>query len=157
MNSKIHRQTLDRFKQLRVVWTAFATHRLKPLGVVPNQSLFLRTLRLMEPCSLADISASTHIDPAAVVRLADSLTVKGWIVRQEHPTDRRRWRVCLSPGGRKMALKFNAIHDDILGELLSPLTGDELARFNDILEKLWVPHNPVKTGEPKKQPKRKKP
>jgi len=158
INSDLTRQAAERFKLLRVHWTAFAARRLRPLGIVPNQAVFLRTLHDLGPCSLSEIAAGTHIDPAAVVRLADSLTERGWVARQEHPTDRRRWRVCLSPGGNKMAQKCNAIFEVLHREIFSPLTAEELARFNDLLGKLWTPHDPDKPGsEPKQTKKRTKP
>jgi DNA-binding MarR family transcriptional regulator len=151
--SQERRRTVEQFGRLKRAWNVFAIQRLKPLRIAPKQSMFLRTLNQLGPCSLSDIASHTFTDPAAVVRLADVLTARGWIVRQEHPSDRRCWTVSLSPKGRLLAVKLDALFTDITKQLLSPLDSQELRQFNRLVEKLLTHHLTDKTG--KKTPKRK--
>jgi DNA-binding MarR family transcriptional regulator len=140
------RRTVEQFGRMKRAWNVFAIQHLKPFGVAPKQSMFLRTLHQLGPCSLSDIASHTFTDPAAVVRLADVLTTRGWIVRQSHPSDRRCWTVRLSPRGKQLVVKLDLMFTRITQELLSPLDANELKQFNQLLEKLLASHLPENHG-----------
>lgn len=148
INSTDRRRLIERFKRLKCAWSQHVLQSLKPYGVVPNQSAFLRGLHALGPSSLTEIASHTHIDPAATVRLADSLTERGWVKRLEDPTDRRRWRVCLTASGAALAKKLDVQYDRNLSLLLAPLDARELAHFQRILETLLEPFAVPKAPAP---------
>jgi len=139
MNDADLRRTLERFGRLRRSWNLLVIQQLKPLGVAPQQSLFLRTLRQLGPCSLASIASHSFTDPAANVRLADVLVKRGWIVRREDPRDRRRWTVHLSRAGGRRVVQIDRIIARNVRKALSPLNLRELRQFDRLLTKLLLP------------------
>ncbi len=48
----------------------------------------------------SDLGHVLGIARSGVVQLVDSLTTRGWLVRQAHRTDARAWTLLLTPAGR---------------------------------------------------------
>ena len=118
-----------------------AVHSLKPLGVGPKQASILRHMKRLTPsCCLVDLSKSTASDPAAVGRIVDGLVRKGWIKPAPASPDRRRREVSLTPEGRRMADRADAIFmqvDRVMAATLSIEDGRSLTHLlNSMAERL---------------------
>ena len=129
-------EALKQIGYLRRGLNLMATQRLKPLGLGPKQGMLLLHLARHSKCSLADLSKATVTDPAATSRAIDSLIRKGWVEQREHPSDKRRWELVLTPRGRKMVKRVDTVYCEIGDEVVEALSGPEKKLFLTLLKKL---------------------
>lgn len=83
-----------------------------------------------------DLAASIGIEGPSLVRLLDTLVVKGLIERSEDATDRRAKLLCLTPEGQ---LLVSRIHETVMAlesELLSPFSDNEISQLSDLILRL---------------------
>ena len=112
---------LDSYRRFRRTVNLLAVKEFKPLGLGTKQASLLRHLGELGQCSHADLARLTSTDPAATGRILDELIRRGLVSRAEHPTDRRRWVLSLSPEGRALAVKIQACFVNMAGEMAAPL------------------------------------
>lgn len=82
---------------------------------------------------LADRCAS---DPRTIGTMIDRLEAKGWVERQAHPSDRRKWLVCLTSEGRTCHGELRKNSEEIRSTLRGSLTADELQVVLTALDKM---------------------
>ena len=80
-----------------------------------------------------DLAASIGIEGPSLVRLIDTLVIKGLIQRLEDGTDRRAKQLCLTPEGQLVVARIREIVTILDNELLSPFSDSEVARFEQFI------------------------
>ncbi len=113
-----------------------SSHRLKALELNPIQGGFIRHLAREGKLSQAEISRLSGCDPAATGKTIDCLIKHRWIVKHDHPTDRRRSVITLSPKGKKADAKVIKHFASASKEILSPLSQSEVKVFSALLDKI---------------------
>lgn len=88
------------------------------------------------PLSLRDVSRRGAIDKAQVSRLLPGLIDRGYVVRDPHPTDRRRASLRLTDAGRKLYEEIRIVGRQRQAWLVEELTGEERAMLVDSLDRL---------------------
>ena len=78
------------------------------------------------------LGATTPAASKAVARLAR----RGLVERVGAPNDRRVWRLRLTPRGRRLLQRHQAVHREVLGRLFGRCKPDSLERAVNMLEKL---------------------
>ncbi|HEX2054250.1 MAG TPA: MarR family transcriptional regulator, partial [Actinomycetota bacterium] len=78
---------------------------LAPLGLTMRQFAVLRTLSSNEGLSQAAVSERLRIDASSLVQVLDDCQKKQWVERRPSPSDRRRYAVHLTAGGRRMLVR----------------------------------------------------
>jgi len=134
-------ESVGRFK--RAV-NLLAVKELKPLGFGTKQASVLRYLAAHGHCSHADLARHTITDPAAAGRIVDSLIHRGLIARKEHPSDRRRWMLSLTPQGLKAADRIAAVFKGMAAVLAAPLKPRERLELVAALDKITASLSPKK-------------
>ena len=76
-----------------------------------------------------DLAASIGIEGPSIVRLIDTLVMKGLVQRSEDGTDRRAKLLCLTAEGRLTVARIREIVTLLENELLSPFNDAEIAQF----------------------------
>jgi len=76
-----------------------------------------------------DLAASIGIEGPSLVRLIDTLVIKGLLQRSEDGTDRRAKLLCLTPEGQVVVARIREIVELLENELLSPFSDMEITRF----------------------------
>ncbi|MBW2477465.1 MAG: MarR family transcriptional regulator [Deltaproteobacteria bacterium] len=89
-----------------------------------------KTLRMKELAEKLGVTTGT------LTVTVDRLEQKGLIERQPHETDRRSYRVILTPSGKKYFAKHHEYHVKLTEEIVSALTPEELECFNAVLGKV---------------------
>lgn len=79
------------------------------LGVSPGELLALAHLSLNGALGPTDLTRRLHMTTGAMTAMLDRLAEGGFIVREPHPTDRRRVRVRLTATGRDRV--FSQVHE----------------------------------------------
>lgn len=85
------------------------------------------------PCALKDLAARMHLDPSTVVGVVDRLVVKGLLVRNPDPADRRRVSLAATKAGEEIVR--SAPHP-AQGHLLAGLEALDLTRVEELHESL---------------------
>ena len=76
------------------------------------------------------------IDPRNLVPILDHLETRGLIDRGEHPRDRRRHAVRLTPAGRKQLAALAQVGAEAEADFLRPLNKQERRELHSLLTKL---------------------
>lgn len=147
-------EIIESFGRFRRAVNLLLVQELKPLGLGSKQASMLRYLAAHRRCSHADLARHTITDPAATGRIVDTLVRRGLVLRAEHPSDRRRWMLSLTPQGRQAADKIASVFKGMAGVLASPLGPRERMELVATLDKIsdsLVPKTPntkLKKGRP---------
>lgn len=129
-------QLLETFGRLRRALNLHYTQTVRPLGIGAKQAALIRLLDKKGTASLAELSRWTLTDPAATTRAVNVLLKRGLVRQTEHPTDKRRWQMALSPAGKKAATQVHRTYGELAQRVASALTGSERKTFMEILLKL---------------------
>lgn len=68
-----------------------------------------------------------------MVRLIDTLVIKGLVQRSEDSTDRRAKLLCLTPEGQLIVARIKEIVTALENELLSSFSDSDIARFGQFI------------------------
>ena len=91
-----------------------------------------------------DLAASIGIEGPSLVRLIDTLVIKGLIQRLEDGTDRRAKQLCLTPEGQLVVARIREIVTILDNELLSPFSDSEISRVAEVIFRLESTVNDVR-------------
>ena len=82
-----------------------------------------------EPSVIAD---SLRVPRQKVTRVLDSLEKKGYVIRKEHPTDRRRIYASLLPEGETIARELIELETSYSDDVLASFTPEEIGQYRDL-------------------------
>jgi DNA-binding MarR family transcriptional regulator len=106
-----------------------------------GQVIVLTIVGNRDGLSIKDIAESMHISGSAATQLVDSLVRAGLLAREVDPNDRRIMRISLTDEGKSRLEKFRKARLEAMGEILSPLSRQELETFRNLLRKI-IASNP---------------
>jgi MarR family transcriptional regulator for hemolysin len=109
----LHRQACDRAMRQARISLSLAW----PLLLIKRRGGYLRQRVL---------AALVGADPASMGRSVDRLAAMGWVERADDPTDRRAWRVTLTPAGQDVSTRLEGILVALHEELLADAGEDEI-------------------------------
>lgn len=91
----------------------FAQRRLTEAGmdITIDQWLVLNTIATDGQVSQLEIAEKVFKDAASVTRIIDLLIKKGYLLRQSHPVDRRRFTLELTPEGTALVKQVAKISE----------------------------------------------
>ncbi|MEZ5824829.1 MAG: MarR family transcriptional regulator [Geminicoccaceae bacterium] len=103
--------------------------RMREAGVdlTPVQFAALHAISVKPGIDQATIAATIAYDRATIGGVIDRLEAKGLVERKVSRRDRRAREVGLSEAGRALLDRVRPIVDDLQGDILSGLDGDEQA------------------------------
>lgn len=91
-----------------------------------------------------DLAASVGIEGPSLVRLIDTLVVKGLILRSEDATDRRAKLLCLTPEGKLVVAQIREIVTLLENELLGSFDENQISQFGQFILSLESAVNSVR-------------
>lgn len=109
-----------------------------------NQYTTLSILVARPGLTNAQLARRALVSPQAMNQAINALIKQGFVERQPHPTNRRKLRVTLTPAGKVMLGKVEAIIDQAEDKILQRLGDSErvdLQRNLRILAQLESPHD----------------
>jgi DNA-binding MarR family transcriptional regulator len=118
------------------IWNSSRTF-FAPWGVGPSQFNILNLLR-DKPDGLSQVELSRQLimHRSNVTGLVDRLEEKGWVRRREHPSDRRAYRVVLSPAGAALLKKITPEYYRAAEEVWGDLPVARVAQLRTSLEEV---------------------
>lgn len=108
-------------------WRRAADLGLRPFDLTEATWLpLVHIARAPSPPRQKDLAASMSLDGSSVVRLLDNLEAAGLIQRKEGERDRRAKIITLTPRGRAIADKVEAVARRIRGDALAGLSDRDI-------------------------------
>lgn len=105
--------------------------------ITVDQWVVLQQLEREEGLSQLDIARSTFKDAPTITRIIDLLCKKGLTQRSPDPEDRRRFRVELTPAGRRKIEKVLPVVKNFRREAWQGLSDAEVDRLVATLNKIF--------------------
>ncbi|NJP89457.1 winged helix-turn-helix transcriptional regulator [Nonomuraea sp. FMUSA5-5] len=90
------------------------------------------------PAAQREVGDRLGLDPSDMVRLMDGLIVAGLSERDRDPADRRRYRLSLTPEGRRAFERARELVERVERETLAPLTRAERERLRELVTKIFT-------------------
>jgi DNA-binding MarR family transcriptional regulator len=109
---------------------------LAPFDVTAPQWALMQTLAQLEAATVVTLAGWLGVDVGAASRLIDRLEDKRLVARRRSQADGRIAEVALTASGRALVPKLVAQVEQVLGELLRPLSADETRQLNALLRRL---------------------
>jgi MarR family transcriptional regulator for hemolysin len=124
-------------------WRRAADLRLQPYDLTEAAWLPLVHIgRFAEPPRQKDLAASMYVDNSSVVRLLDNLEKAGLIQRKEGE-DRRAKIILLTPRGRAIADKVEAVARRVRQDALAGLSDKDIETTIRVLDHIYTALEPV--------------
>ncbi|WP_291549296.1 MarR family transcriptional regulator [Bosea sp. (in: a-proteobacteria)] len=102
-------------------------------GTTRAQWGVLARLRRQEGLNQAALAEQMDLQPISLARLLDRLQAQSLIERREDLSDRRAYRLYLTPEGRKLVNDLDTVRTQIADELLGDVTDKALLAALDLL------------------------
>lgn len=126
---------------LRRLWDNPETRRwlARQLGEHVELSLY-RTLRAIEhapdPAGVREVAEHLGVSESGTSRLVDQAVLRGYVVRETSPEDRRRTVLTLTPEGAALLARATEARTALLARLTSDWSPDEVATLAHLLDRL---------------------
>lgn len=104
--------------------------------LTPNQMHAIEIIGHEKSLRMKELAEKLGVTTGTLTVTVDRLEQKGLIERHPHETDRRSYRVILTPDGEKHFAKHHEFHIKLTEEIVSVLTPEELQNFEKILGKV---------------------
>ncbi len=119
------------------------TERLQPLGLRPKHFALLNLIGLDEGCSQQQLGERLALEPSGLVKTIDELERQGIVERRRDPSDRRRYALHLTDGGKAKLTQARQAAAQRADELLAPLNKSELQVLHDLLRRIAAAEDPT--------------
>jgi DNA-binding MarR family transcriptional regulator len=120
-----------------------AERPLEQMGLTGREYIALAVLQSDAPTSQAELARMCGLLPAQLVAVIDELERDGLAERRRDDADRRRSVVRLTPKGRRLLARGDALAARIEDELLGHLDPGQRARLQDVLRQALEPSWPL--------------
>ena len=111
---------------------------LREEGVGTAEIDLIHALRHDPGCTQAKLAQTLHADKAAIARRTKNLEAKGYLVRQDDPTDRRSQRLFPTPKAETLKASKAEVEAAFYEYLTAGLTEEEKATFAALLDRLYI-------------------
>ena len=103
---------------------------------LPRFDLMAQLARFPDGLKMGELSQRMMVSGGNITGITDQLEKEGMVERMTLPTDRRVWRVRLTPKGSEAFAAMAKVHEDWIVELMNDLTSDEQHLLHSMLGKL---------------------
>jgi DNA-binding MarR family transcriptional regulator len=128
---------IRRAQQLAV---SFFMEETECFDITPVQFAILNALIDDPGEDQVTLAARVAFDPATFGSVIGRLEVKGWVIRQADPEDRRRKLLWITTDGAKLAMKMKPAVTKAQKRIVAPLTSAEQEQLGVLLAKLVAGH-----------------
>ena len=116
--------------------TSRVRRAIGPLGLSTQQFIALSQLRLLGEASQTELADAAGIDRSNFGTIANDLCERGFVVRDRHERDRRRYVLRLSSSGEQLLRRCDGVIDAANDDLLGPLDDAQRAQLHALLRLL---------------------
>jgi DNA-binding MarR family transcriptional regulator len=119
--------------------------RARDIGVTRTQWQVLTTLLRHEGVNQGGLAELLDVEPITVCRMVDRLQEAALVERRADPTDRRSWRLFLTPRAHDLIAQLRPLANAMIEEALTGIDDGERDRLRDLLDKIRdnLSHRPL--------------
>lgn len=117
------------------LWARYFEYRIEALRITFSEARVLALLKRHPGIRQAHLAKLSRLTPMTLARIVQSMEKICWLERRPDATDRRVWRLFLTPGSRSALTKIERIDATIHREAVSGLSPDERAALMRLLGK----------------------
>ncbi|MBX3604965.1 MAG: MarR family transcriptional regulator [Piscinibacter sp.] len=103
---------------------------------LPRFDLLAQLEREPGGLTMGELSARMMVTGGNVTGIVDQLEGEGLVVRNEHPSDRRAFRVQLTPAGRRQFRRMAAVHEGWIVDLFEGWSPTQKTQVHELLATL---------------------
>lgn len=103
---------------------------------LPRFDLLAQLDREPEGLSMGELSVRMMVTGGNVTGIVDQLEGEGLVVREDHPSDRRAFRVRLTPAGRRQFRRMASVHEAWIVELFDGWSATQKTQVHGLLATL---------------------
>lgn len=119
------------------IWRAIIDRRLAPEGLTQTRWVTLYHLwRLGDNQPQRELARIIGVEAPSLVRTLDQLAEQGLIERRPGEFDRRTKHIFLTQAATPLLERIEAEVSDVMSEMLSGLSADEIAQFTTLLTRI---------------------
>jgi DNA-binding MarR family transcriptional regulator len=98
----------------RATWAMnnFVNRMLKESGLADISVAYLAVLQALwdkDGWNISDLGDRAHLEKSTMTSLIDRMEGAGLLRREDHPTDRRAYRICLTARGKELEEKLDQV------------------------------------------------
>lgn len=112
------------------------TRALDNTDVKPNQAYFLLAIA-EKPClSQEELTREVFVDKATTARSIKQLMLRGYVTRKKDPSDKRVYRLALTPRGTGLVEKMSRLKWKWLDAVFEGFTSEECRAIEDVMSRM---------------------
>jgi DNA-binding MarR family transcriptional regulator len=96
----------------------------------------LQSLWENDGMSITDLGEKAQLEKSTMTSLIDRMETAGLVRREDHPTDRRAYQICLTPRGKEMEQKLDEVVSRVYRHLTRGITEEDLQRSIKVCRRL---------------------
>ncbi len=104
-------------------------------GAKPATYGVLNVVGQRGPVSQREVCDVLGVHPSDMVDHMDLIERQGWVERRRDPVDRRRYQLTITPEGRRVLGRFDAVAAEAEAVVLEPLRGPERRTLLELVAK----------------------
>ena len=140
MKRPLRRELVFQLVETSRLLRTYVEQRARQHGTTRAQGGVMSRLRRQEGLNQAALAEQMDLQPISLARLLDRLQSQNLIERREDPSDRRAYRLFLTPEGRALVDDLDAVRteiaDEILGEAEEAAIQSALSTLSTIREQI---------------------
>lgn len=109
-------------------------------GVKPPTYGVLSVVEHRGPISQREVADLIGMHASDLVQIMDVIEAQGWVERRRDPEDRRRYRLTITPAGRRTLARYDQIAARTEDAVLEPLDDDEREQLQRLVSKVVDQH-----------------
>lgn len=113
-----------------------AREQCTKLGITATQLSVIKMLQTVGDLSLSELGRKMAATNSTVTGIVDRMVAAELVAREQSETDRRVWKIKLTPQGKALAKKIEVAPWEILRQAVMALPADERAQLIATLEKI---------------------
>ena len=96
----------------------------------------LQTLWENDGLSITDLGEKAQLEKSTMTSLIDRMEGAGLVKREEHPTDRRAYKICLTPRGKSLEENLDQVVTRAYRHLTRGISEEDLAAATKVSRRL---------------------
>jgi len=131
-------------RRIGVLFVSAASQSAAHAAFSKQELLAISVLGVRGPSRMGEIARHLGVGQSAVTPLVDRLEAAGAVRRTQSETDRRVWRVALTPAGEAVFADESAAYERVAAALLAPLAPAERETLVALLDRVADPAPPAR-------------
>jgi DNA-binding MarR family transcriptional regulator len=98
----------------------------------------LQALWETDGLSISDLGERAQLEKSTMTSLIDRMEAAGLVRRDDHPTDRRAYRICITPRGRELEEKLDQVVTEAYTRLTRGIPEKDLQTATAVLKNIMT-------------------